>query len=138
MLTCLLNTTPKWNHMKTNISTWECKGNIPFELLLWYSNFNQKCLVSNKHNIIHQYFQMNLATKCSIFLDQDLRKMLFVKRGTSGVSRKRCSEDMQQIYRRTPLPKCDHNKVPLQLYWIQTSTWVFSCKFAAYFQNTFS
>ena len=30
---------------------------------------------------------------------------------------------MQQIYR-TPMPKYDFNK------------WVFSCKFAAYFQNT--
>ena len=26
----------------------------------------------------------------------------------------------------------------LQLYWNHTSAWVFSCKFAAYFQNTFS
>ena len=24
-----------------------------------------------------------------------------------------------------------------QLYWNHTSAWVFSCKFAAYFQNTF-
>ena len=36
------------------------------------------------------------------------------------VPRKRCSENMQQ------------------LYWNHTSAWVFSCKFAAYFQNTFS
>ena len=28
--------------------------------------------------------------------------------------------------------------VALQLYWNRTSAWVFSCKFAAYFQNTFS
>ena len=35
---------------------------------------------------------------------------------------------MQQIYRRTPVPKCDFNKVAKQL---------FSCKFAAYFQNIF-
>ena len=27
--------------------------------------------------------------------------------------------------------------VALQLYWNHTSAWVFSCKFAAYFQNTF-
>ena len=33
--------------------------------------------------------------------------------------------------------KCDFNKVALQLYWSRTSAWVFSCKFAAYFQNTF-
>ena len=28
-----------------------------------------------------------------------------------GVLRKRCSENMQQMYRRTPMPKCDFNKV---------------------------
>ena len=27
-----------------------------------------------------------------------------------GVFKKRCSENMQQIYRRTPMPKCDFNK----------------------------
>ena len=31
-----------------------------------------------------------------------------------GVIKKRCSENMQQIYRRTPMPKCDFNKVALQ------------------------
>ena len=36
------------------------------------------------------------------------------------------------------MPKCDFNKVALQLYRNHTSAWVFSCKFAAYFQNTFS
>ena len=40
---------------------------------------------------------------------------------------------MHYIYRRTPLPKCDFNKVANL-----TLAWVFSCKFAAYFQNTFS
>ena len=44
-----------------------------------------------------------------------------------GVLRKRCSKNMQQIY-----------ATALQLYWNQTSTWVFSCKFASYSQNTFS
>ena len=47
------------------------------------------------------------------------------KQPSKGVPRKRCSENMQQIYRRAPMPKCDFNKV------------AFSCKFAAYFQNTF-
>ena len=28
-----------------------------------------------------------------------------------GVSWKKCSENMQQIYRRTPMPKCDFSKV---------------------------
>ena len=30
--------------------------------------------------------------------------------------KKRCSENMQQICRRTPMPKCDFNKATLQLY----------------------
>ena len=36
------------------------------------------------------------------------------------------------------LLKSDFNKVALQLYWNRFSACVFSCKFAAYFQNTFS
>ena len=52
---------------------------------------------------------------------------------TQSVLRKRCSENMQQIYRRTPMPKCDSNKVAKQLYWNHTSEWMFSCKFAACF-----
>ena len=44
---------------------------------------------------------------------------------------------MQQIYKRTPMPKCETNKVALQLDWNRTSTWVFSCKFFVYFQNSF-
>ena len=34
------------------------------------------------------------------------------------------------------MPKGNFNKVALQLYWNRTSTWVSSCKFAAYFENT--
>ena len=30
-----------------------------------------------------------------------------------GVPRKRCSENMQQNYRRTPMPKCDFNNVEI-------------------------
>ena len=45
---------------------------------------------------------------------------------TRGFPRKRCSENRQQIYRRTLMPKCDFNKVALQLYWNCTSAWMFS------------
>ena len=38
------------------------------------------------------------------------------KQPPTGVLRKRCSEKMQQIYRRTPMPKCNFNKVAKQLY----------------------
>ena len=43
---------------------------------------------------------------------------------------------MQQISR-TSMPKCNFNKVALQLYSNHTSAWMFSCKCTAYFQNTF-
>ena len=36
-----------------------------------------------------------------------------------GVPRKRCSENMQQIYRATPMPRCDFNKVPLLCNFIE-------------------
>ena len=59
------------------------------------------------------------------------------KQPSIGFLWKRCSENMQQTYRRAPMPKCDVNKVVLELYWNCTSTWVFSSKFAACFQNAF-
>ena len=59
------------------------------------------------------------------------------KQPSMGVLRNRCSENMLQIYRRTPLPICDFNKFAFQLYWNRTSAGVFSCIFSAYFQNTF-
>ena len=37
----------------------------------------------------------------------------FQKQPPRGVLSKRCSENMRQIYRRTPMPKCDFNKVAL-------------------------
>ena len=68
----------------------------------------------------------------TIFLTTDNMNQ---KQPSRGVPRKRCSENMQQIYRRTPIPKCDFNKVAsIEI----TSAWVFSRKFAAYFQNNFS
>ena len=62
-------------------------------------------------------------------LSHYLRETDVQKQPPRGVLRTRCTESMQQIYRRTPMPKFD--------YWNHTSAWVFSCKFAAYFQNTF-
>ena len=59
------------------------------------------------------------------------------KQPSKGVLKKSCSENVQKILRRTPMPKCDFSKIAKQLYWNLTSAWVFSCKFAAYFQNTF-
>ena len=61
----------------------------------------------------------------------------FQKQPSRGVLSKRCSENIQPNYRRIPMPKWHFNKVALQLYWNHTLTWVFSCKFAAYFRTPF-
>ena len=44
---------------------------------------------------------------------------------------------MQLIYRRTPMQKCDFNKLAKQLYGNHTLTQMFTCKFAEYLQNNF-
>ena len=54
-----------------------------------------------KVEILHVYFNF-----VSIFQKQPFR----------GVLRKKCSENMQQNYRRTPMPNFDFNKVALQLF----------------------
>ena len=41
--------------------------------------------------------------------------LIIQKQPPRGVPRKRCSENMQEIYRRTPMPKCDFNKVAATL-----------------------
>ena len=60
---------------------------------------------------------------------------IFQKQPFRGVLRKRCSGNMQQIYRRTPMPKCNFNNAPKQLYWNCTSAWMFSCKFCCTFSE---
>ena len=55
------------------------------------------------------------------------------KQLSRGVLRKRCSEDMPQICRRTPVSKRDFNEVA----WNHTLAWLFFCEFSVYFRNTF-
>ena len=51
----------------------------------------------------------------------DLKKEITLQKQSSRcVPGKRCSENTQQIYRRTPMPKCDFNEVALQLVWNHT------------------
>ena len=55
-------------------------------------------LLSSKYNQIHLIGGFNI---------EEYNKQ---KQPSRGVFKKRCSENMQQIYRRTPMPKCDFNK----------------------------
>ena len=49
--------------------------------------------------------------ECLFLLQCDVDGDLVQKQPSRGVLKKRCSENMTQIYRRTPMPKCDFNKV---------------------------
>ena len=53
-----------------------------------------------------------------IFFNKVLLKIYLLnnqKQPSRGVLRESCFQNMQQIYRRTPIPKCDFNKVAVQL-----------------------
>ena len=108
----------------------------------------QKPLNATKNCWNYQIILQNIAKhiKCFICMHQVISHLTEDedkchckhKQHSTCVLRKRCSENMQQIYKRLPMPKCDFNKVALQLYWYHNSAWVFSCIFAACFQNSFS
>ena len=49
------------------------------------------------------------------------------KQPSRGVLKKRCFENMQQIYMRTPMPKCDFNKVTPGLW---SLFFFFNCLFS--------
>ena len=57
----------------------------------------------------------NLAT-ILVELFNFTRSTITQKQPSRVVPRKKCSENMQQIYRRTPIPKYDFNKDAKQLY----------------------
>ena len=59
--------------------------------------------------------QLKHCIKGLVSLIRDLFKSTKQKQPSRDVPIKRCSENMQQIYRKTPMPKCDFNKVALQL-----------------------
>ena len=78
------------------------------------SKFEAKsaALKSNFHVYLKHFGENKLES--SFF---DARYLIKVqKQPPRVVPWKRYSENMQQIYRRTPMPKCDFNKVALQLY----------------------
>ena len=91
-------------------------------------------------NYCHKPIKINLlpgfvstcSSKYPPFLKKSffiLKKQLVQKQLFRGVLRKRCSENLQQIYRRAPMPKRDFNFIEITLR--------HGCSPAAYFQNNF-
>ena len=52
-----------------------------------------------------------ILEKFMILKNNDHHLIKTQKQPLRGISRKRCSENMQQTYRRTPTPECDFNNV---------------------------
>ena len=50
------------------------------------------------------------------FCQNHIAKTKFRSSHPEDIAIKSCSENMQQIYRRTPMPKCNFNKVALLLH----------------------
>ena len=102
-----------------------------------FRNSEQKNLSTTKSF----WFELSSVLLTLIHFNENLYLLFFLpgskiqKQPSRDVPKKRCSQNMQEIYRRIPMPKCDFN---LRLYWNRTSAWVFSYNFAAYFQNIFS
>ena len=59
------------------------------------------------------------------------------KQPSTGVLRKRCSENLQQIYWRTPMPKCDFNKVASNFIEITLRHWYFPVHLLHIFRTPF-
>ena len=57
------------------------------------------------------------------------------KQPPRGVPRKKCSENMQQIYRRTRMPKCDFNKVAAydKIWDIFSNIFLYECNQGTFF-----
>ena len=59
--------------------------------------------------------QINLK-KSSQLTNLEDTTIYYQKQSPRGALRKRCSENMRQIYLRTPMLKCDLNKVFFEIY----------------------
>ena len=58
------------------------------------------------------------------------------KQPSIGVLIKSCSGNVQQIYRKTLITKCDFNKVALQLYWNSIRHWYSPVNLLHFHKNT--
>ena len=76
-----------------------------------YSPKNTYVLESLFHNVTGL-----TPTNSARFLRTFILKDICQRQPSIGVLIERCSENIQQIYRGTPMPKCDFNKFAKELY----------------------
>ena len=113
-----------------NTSRWLLLIVPPF-LLGLTPKFHQNCKQLESHGSVHgPRFSRIWVLKFKLhtmirWYDDKLHTIILPFR---GVLSKMCSETMQQIYRRTPMPKCDFNKVLLLRPPLDGCFWYYSVK----------
>ena len=84
---------------------------------IWKSKRKLNWIQKSKLNWMNlKWFLIVRWQKSHIHIQNSIQKQT-----SRGVPRKSCSENMQQIYRKTPNAKCDFNNVAKELYWNHTS-----------------
>ena len=104
------------------------------DILRYFGKFTGKHLCQKRQHkffpvnlskfLIEHFFLQNTSGGCfcciEILTETCVQLVIFMKllqkHPPRGVLTKRCSENMQQIYRRKPIPKCGFNKDALQLH----------------------
>ena len=74
---------------------------------------------------------------CPIYFISCKNILVIAEAAVQRYSKKNCSKKMQQIYKRTPMTKCDFNKVAKSLYWNRTSAWVSPVNLPPIFRTPF-
>ena len=95
-----------------------------FKLSILYFQ-NLKPAFSNRHHSVPT------SIPCILYNEKQspILKVLHIKRYSTA--------NIDKIFRRSPIQKCDFINAAMQHYCSHTSAWIFSCKFAAYLQNTY-
>ena len=83
---------------------------------IWSSH--QRCSIGKVVLKISLNSQENTCSRVSFLIKLQAWGFYFQKQSSRSVFKKRCSENKQQIYRRTPIPKFDFNKVAIEItFW---------------------
>ena len=87
-------------------------------MFLEIKSFFRKSAQSKGFTIIQKFFKQRKQFIWNLKFSQlnNISKfpLSYISNHPRGVLKKRCSENIQQMYRRTPMPKCDFNKVAKQ------------------------
>ena len=69
----------------------------------------------SKQKILIAMMENNLVFVKGVHIKTQGKKLYIQKQPSRGILKKRCSENTQPIYRIKPMPKCDFNKVAIEI-----------------------